>query len=169
MTALYDLAGQYKTLCEKLESLNFEESTVADTIEASGLVDDIANKAQGCELVARQIEVFNPAIDTEIERLTTLKKQREHKAKMLREYVKAQMQVAGIEKIECPIFSISIAKNPPAVEVYEQGLIPAEYMKQPEAPPPEPAPDKKAIAAALKAGKDVQGARLTQSTRLKIN
>lgn len=167
MTSLYDLAGQYKQLAEKLESMNLDETTVLDTIESTGLVDSIAEKAAGCEMIARRFEAFTPAIDAEIERLTALKKQREHKAKCLREYIKAQMEVAGIDKIECPIFSIRIAKNPPAVDVYEIGLVQAEYMRQPETPPP--VPDKKAIAAALKAGKEVQGARLTQSTKLKIN
>lgn len=166
MTALYNLAGQYAQLVQKLEDLNMDEATVADTIEASGLIDDIAAKAQGCELVARHFEALVPAIDAEIDRLAALKKERAAKAVGMRQYVKAQMDAAGITKIECPLFKLSIVNNPTSVDVFEPGLIPAEYMRIP-APLP-PAPDKKAIAAALKDGKDVQGAKLTNSTRLAI-
>ena len=166
MTSLYDLAGQYKALALKLEALNLTEATVADTIESTGLFDSIEQKAAGCEMVARQFEAFLPAIEAEIDRLQSLYKSRAHKANSLREYIKTQMEVMGVEKIECPLFRITIVKNPPAVEVYEPRLIPAEFMRQPEPPPA--APDKKSIAAALKAGHEVQGARLTQSTKLKV-
>jgi hypothetical protein len=50
------------------------------------------------------------------------------------------MEVAGVSKIECPHFLLSIQKNPPSVEVFEPSLVPAEFMKTPEPPPP--APDK---------------------------
>ena len=40
------------------------------------------------------------------------------------------------------------------------------WMVQPEPPPP--APDKKAIASALKCGEDVPGCRLVQGTRVEI-
>jgi hypothetical protein len=59
-----------------------------------------------------------------------------------------------------------VRENPAAVEVYEPGLIPQQFMRQPEPPPP--SPDKTAIKDALKAGKDVPGCRLTQGKRLDI-
>jgi hypothetical protein len=52
------------------------------------------------------------------------------------------------------------------VEVYEPGLIPASFLRQPEPPPP--SPDKKALAEALKRGEDIPGVRLTHGTRLDI-
>lgn len=167
MTALYDLAGQYKRLTEQLADMDMDAQTVADTIEASGLVDDLSTKAQGCELVARSLEAFVPAIDNEIKRLTALKKQRQTKADGLRDYIKMNMEAAGITKIEADLFKLSIAKNPPAVDVFEQDLIPESFMTKPE--PQRPVPDKKAITDALKAGDEVPGARLTQSTRLKVS
>lgn len=167
MTALYDLAGQYKRLADQLADMDMDAQTVADTIEASGIVDDLSAKAQGCELIARSLEAFTPSIDDEIKRLSALKKQRQAKADGLRSYIKTNMEAAGISKIEASLFKLTIANNPPAVDVFEMSLIPDAFMTKPEPPPP--APDKKAIAAALKAGDDVPGARLTQSTRLKVS
>ena len=165
--ALYTLTGQYLQLAEQLADLDLDATTVQDTIEASGIVDDIAQKATGIEMIARSMEMHTPAIDAEIDRLCALKKQRTRKAQGLRDYLKSNMQAAGITKLESPLFKIALQNNPPAVEIYEPGLIPAEFMKTPETPPP--APDKTAIKAALKAGKEVQGARLTAGQRLVVS
>ena len=164
--ALYQLTGQYLELADRLANMDLDAQTVADTIEASGITDEIAVKAQGIELVARTAELHCPAIDTEIERLLALKAQRQRVAAGLREYLKANMEGAGIEKIECPFFKFSIRKNPPAVDLFDPGQLPAEYWYTPKQP--EAKPDKEAIKALLKSGKDVPGARLTQGTKLVI-
>jgi hypothetical protein len=165
--ALYALADQYKQLAERLASMDLDAQTVADTIEASGLTDEIAEKATGIEMVARTLEMHNPAIDAEIERLTALKKHRAKAAAGLREYLKDNMIATGIQKIEAPLFKIRLQNNPPSVDVFEPGLIPLEFMYQP--PQPDAYPDRKAIAAEIKAGKEVPGARLTQGQRLAVS
>ena len=76
------------------------------------------------------------------------------------------MEVAGIQKIECPHFQLAIKKNPPSVDVFEPSIVPAEFMRQPDPPPLQI--DKTAIKDALKAGAEVPGAVLVQGTRLDI-
>jgi hypothetical protein len=166
MTALYAFANEYLALAERLADLDLDSATVADTIDASGLMDSLAEKAQGIEYVARIAESHNPAIDAEIARLQALKAHRVKVAAGLRAYLLENMTRAGIEKIECPLFRISIQKNPPAVEVFDPMSIPAAYMTDPK--PPAPAPDKALIKQAIKDGFEVPGARLSQSTRLAI-
>jgi hypothetical protein len=168
MTALFILTNQYRTLAEKLSEADFDPQTISDTIEASGITDEISVKAQGIEFVARGAEAHNAAIDAEIERLQALKQHRTKTAAGLRKYLLDCMQAMEIERIDCPLFSISIRKNPPAVDLFDTGMLPAEFMVTPEPKPPVAAPDKKAIAAAIKSGKDVPGARLTQTQRLHI-
>ena len=168
MTALYNLTNQYLALAEKLADGDFDAQTIADTIESSGITDELAEKAQGIEYVARGAEAHNLAIDAEIARLQALKAHRVKVAAGLRQYLLDNMLRMEIEKIECPLFSISIRKNPPSVEVFDTINLPAEFMVVPEPKPPIAAPDKKAIAAALKAGREVTGARLVQGVRLNI-
>ena len=67
--ALYQLAGQYQQLLSTLADLDLDAGCVADTLEASGLVDDITDKAVGIEMVARSLEMSVPAIDRELIRL----------------------------------------------------------------------------------------------------
>lgn len=166
LPALYTLTGQYLALAHQLADMDLDATTVADTIEASGLTDDIAQKATGVEMIARSLEMSNPAIDAEIARLTALKTSRCKKAQGLRDYLKRCMVDGGFQKLDSPLFSISLRDNPPAVEIFEPGLIPAEFMKTPATPPP--APDKTAIKAAIKAGIEVPGAKLTQGQRLDV-
>jgi len=168
MTALYALTNQYLALAEKLSDGDFDAATIADTIEASGITDEIAEKAQGLEYVARGAEAHNLAIDAEIARLQALKQHRMKVAAGLRGYLLDNMQRMQIERIDCPMFSISIRKNPPAVEIFDQLSLPAQFMVVPEPKPPVAAPDKKAIAAAIKAGQDVPGAKLVQGVRLNV-
>lgn len=163
---LYEMAAQYRQLADILADGDFDAQTVADSIEASGIVDDIAQKATGIEMIARTLEVHVPALDAEIERLTALKKRRQNAAKALRDYLRVNMQAMQITKLESPLFVIKLQNNPPAVDVFEPGLVPADCMVTPEPPPP--APDKKAIAQLLKKGIDVPGCRLTQSQRLVV-
>lgn len=166
--ALYQLTNQYLELAEKLSEGDFDLQTIADSIEASGITDELAVKAQGIEYVARGAEAYHAVIDAEIARLQALKASRDKVAAGLRAYLKINMERAGIEKIECPLFKISIKHNPPSVEILDQLSLPAEYWRTPEPKPPVAAPDKAKIKAALQAGEDVIGARITQSTRLVI-
>lgn len=166
MTALYNLSAQYADLMHKLDALDLDAQTIADTIEASGLTDDIQNKAQGVEMVARTALQYVPMLEMEIARLKELKDSRERVAKGLRDYLKSCMESAGIEKIECPLFKVAIQKNPPAVDIFDPLSIPSAYMTEPKPIPP--APDKTLIKQAIKDGFEVPGARMTQSTRLAI-
>jgi hypothetical protein len=165
---LYEISTQYRQLAETLADLDLDAATVADTLEASGLTDALPEKAQGCEMVARSAEMYVPAIDAEIARLQALKARRQKIAQGLRDYLKWNMENAGVERIECPLFTLSLKKNPPAVEVLDERQIPAGFWVTPEPKPIEARIDKTAIKNAIKSGQDVPGARLVQHTRLEV-
>ena len=164
MTALYELAQEYRAAAEKLADMDIDEQTLADTLEGMG--GELEMKAQNVILFTRNLESTACAIKEAEGQMAARRKALENRAAGLRRYVLENMQFAGIQKIECPWFKLSIRDNPAAVDIYEPGLIPAEFMKQPEPPPP--APDKTAIKAAINAGTEVPGARLTKGTRLEI-
>lgn len=168
MTALFNLANQYLALAHKLADGDFDAQTIADTIDSTNITDELAVKAQNIEYVARGAEAHNAAIDAEIARLQALKAQRTKVAAGLRQYLLDNMQRCEIERIDCPMFTISIRKNPPSVDIYDPLSLPAQYMVTPEPKPPVAMPDKKAIAADIKAGKTVTGAMLYQGVRLVI-
>lgn len=161
---LFDIAAQYRADCEKLASLDLDEQTFTDTLES--LSGDLDVKVTNIAALARNLEATAAAIKEAKAQMDARQKIVEAKAERLRAYMLNGMQMAGVQRIETPHFALSIKQNPPAVVINEPGLIPAEFMKQPELPPP--APDKRAIGDALKAGREVPGAHLQRGVRLDI-
>jgi hypothetical protein len=98
MSSLFNLSNQYLELAHTLAELDFDASTIADTIEASGIVDNLATKAANIEYVARSAEANHEAIDAEIARLQALKAHRTKIAAGLREYILSNMQRMNIDK-----------------------------------------------------------------------
>ena len=75
------------------------------------------------------------------------------------------MQDLNLEKIQTELGTLTIAKNPVSVEIYDETLIADEYKKEKVTV----SIDKTAIKNAIKNGKDVQGARLVEDkTSLRI-
>lgn len=168
MTALFVITNKYLELAAKLDSLELDQQTIIDAIDASGIEDEFAIKAQGILHIASEAEKYAPMIDMEIERLQALKANRAKIAQGLRDYLLDNMQRSGIKKITCPLFEISIRANPVAVEVLDSTALPQAYWRTPEPRPPVSAPDKALIKADLQAGKEVPGACLAHSVRLVI-
>jgi hypothetical protein len=167
VAALYVLTSQYRQLADQLAEGDFDAATVADTIEASGIVDDINTKAANCTLMAKSLVQYVPTIDAEINRLEALKERAERNSSALMDYVKTCMESSGISKITCPLFELAMVFNPPSVYVIDPLSVPDEYLAEQKPAPPR-APDKKKIGEALKSGKDLGFARLSQSTRLRV-
>ena len=161
---LFDIASEYREQVAVLESLDIDEQTLADTLES--ISGDLTVKSNNIAALCRNMEANASAIKDAEAQMAARRKALENRAKAMRRWLLTGMQVAGVSKIESPYFAITIKKNPPAVEVYEPGLVPAEYMKDP--PPPPPEIDKKLIAQAIKDGHDVPGCRLTQGERVDI-
>jgi hypothetical protein len=166
MTAitLYQIADQFRADAEKLADLDLDMETLKDTLE--GLSGDLEVKAQNVAMFARNLEAAAAQIKEAEAAMSARRKAIEKRAEGLRAYILTSMHVAGVQKIECPYFALSIKKNPPAVEILDPAQVPASFMRQPEPPPP--AIDKKAIAEAIKAGQGVPGARLYSGIRLDI-
>ena len=164
MTSLYDIAAEYRQTADKLADLDLDEQTIADTLE--GMSGALEVKAQNVVMFARNLEATATAIKEAETAMAARRKAIENRAAGLRRYALSAMQVAGVQSIECPYFKLSVRKNPPAVEVFDAAQIPAQFMRTPEPPPP--APDKKAITEAIKAGQEVPGARLVSGERLEV-
>jgi len=162
MTKLYELSTQYQQLANQLSDMDLDAQTVQDTIEASGLVDDFAIKAQNIEMVCRQITKDIPAIEAELKRLKLLKEKRERIASGLHEYLQYHMTQTGITKIEAPLFSISLRTNPPSVEIFDEAQVPEEFLV------PKYSVSKSLLKAAIETGREVPGARIIQNQRIAI-
>lgn len=159
---LYTIADQYLQDIEKLATLDLDDATFADTLES--LQGDMEAKSTNVAAFIGNLEgsakLIRESAKAQIERADAIEK----RAERMRQYLLDNMLRTGITKIECPWFVLSVQKNPAKVVI--DGDVPSEFMRQPEPPPP--APDKKAIGAALKDGLEATWAHLEQSQRLVI-
>lgn len=162
--SLYVIAAEHRQMVERLMDTQDDSQAIADTIEAESYPLEV--KAQNVAYAVRNLEAAAAAIKEAEKQMADRRKSIENRAMHVKEYLKTCMEVAGVKKIDCPHFALTIKNNPASVDVFEPGLVPAEFMRQAEPPPP--APDKKAIKAELDAGKDVPGAKIVQGTRLEI-
>lgn len=161
---LYEISHDYRAAVDKLADLDLPEEVVADTLESMG--GELQVKATSVAAFIRNLEASAAAIKDAEAQMAARRRAIENRAARVKDYLLANMIVAGVQKVESPYFKLAVRDNPPAVEIYEPLMIPAQYMVTPEPPPP--APDKKAIAAALKAGTEVAGCKLTRGVRLEI-
>lgn len=164
MTALYDLTNEFRDAAAKLEDLDLDEQTVADTLE--GMAGELEAKAVSVAAFARNLEATAGSIKAAEADMAARRKALEKRADSLRAYLLRCMEAAGIKKIESPHFALTVKAKPPSVDVFDAEQLPADYMRQIEPPPP--APDKVLIGKALKDGFDVPGARLVTGNRLEV-
>lgn len=115
---------------------------------------------------ANDLEATISSIDAEITRLRALKAQREARAERLRGAIVRYMSETACTELFTDLYTVKLRKNPPAVEITDEAIIPAAYrkvvVKETESI------DKKAIAEAIKNGALVDGATIVTRYRLDV-
>ena len=163
MSALFELASEYREAHERMEATGFDAQTIADTLD--GIAGDLEQKAIAVAKFARNLEAETAAIMDAIADMQSRADANVRKAQGLRKYLMDAMVAAGVRKVYCPHFVVSVRENPASVVIDDALAIPARFMVQPEAPPPRP--DKRAIAEAIKS-EPVPWAHLQKSVRIEI-
>lgn len=161
---LMELTKQRIELQNKLMELNFDDETIVDTLEAEST--GLTQKIEDYGHVIRNMESFANAIKIEETRISERRKSVEKRVENIKDWLLKNMVVCNISKIECPVFTISLHDNPGKVSITDEKLIPDEYLKVPDLPPP--SPDKAAILRDLKSGKEISGCFLEKTKRISI-
>ena len=163
MSNLYCLAAEYRTASDVLHDSDMDEQAILDTLE--GMSGALETKATNLGFVIRNLESMAEQIK-QVE--DTMKKRRQsidNQVKRLKAYLLANLQTAGISKVESPYFVLSVRNNPESVVVDAESQIPPDYMRE---IPATYEPDKNLIAKSLKDGFLVAGAHLTRTQRIEI-
>lgn len=109
MATLYEITDDLMQLQELLESGEYTEEELADTLEA--VQGEFEIKAEAYGKVTRNMQADADALDVEIKRLTERKTTIEHGIKRLKESITNAMRATGQRKIKTPLFGFTIAKN----------------------------------------------------------
>lgn len=163
MAALFELAAEFRTLADKLNDSDLDQETIADTLDgASGdLEDKIINTAKYYRNIEADADKIEEAAKAMLKRANTLRTHSGH----IKTYLQANMERAGLKKVNSPWFVVSIAQSPEAVTVDDETLIPRDYFKE---IPAAFKLDKALVKQAIKDGSDVPGVHLTKGTSLRV-
>lgn len=165
MFEAFELAAQYRQLAELLAERHDDEQVIADTLESiAGPFDE---QLENLAKMVRNIEAADAGVQQTIASLEARHAALQRAADRGRKLILDLMQAAQRERITTALFSLAIRKNPPLVVIDSEAELPPDYLIRREPPPP--LPDKRAIAAALKAGLPVPGAHSEQGVRLEIH
>lgn len=157
---LYEITQEAQYLAVLLET---EELT--PELEEALIInqDQLQAKAVNYAKVIANYQAESDAIDQEIKRLKAMKDSREKKIELLKESVKKAMLLSGIEKVESPLFKLSVRRSE-AVEVDLVESLPNAFLNVKNVV----TADKVAIKEAIKRGENVIGARLVENFNLQI-
>lgn len=164
MPNLFELTNERLALQNKLQELDFDTQTIVDTLEGDST--ELQTKIENYGFVIRNMESFVESVKGEKQRLAEREEVYQARLDRIKEWLFKNMVACNFTKVECPAFTLSVQNNPPSVVIDAAGQIPGEFYVYPAAP--EPYPDKKAIAKAIKDGAIVNGAHLEQTQRLVI-
>lgn len=157
---LYEIADEYRLALSELTDL--EDEAVVDTLDA--LKGELEVKTMNIIQYTCEMDATIQAMKAAEANMATRRKSLENKKKRIQDYVKTVMESSDVTKIETPEMVISIVSNPPKVDVELEEIIPEEYFKEERVLKL----DKAALKKALKDDPDIMGAKLVQTTRLKI-
>lgn len=158
---LHEIAIQYRKEADLLANMDLDEQTLLDTLEGAAWPLEV--KAQNAVAVLENLAATAEAMANHIKAVQERKRAVESRVKFLKRHILVGMDLAGVGKIECPAFRITVTSNPASVDVFEPDLVPLEYTITPK-----PEPNKTAIKEALQQGIDVPGARLVYGQSLRI-
>lgn len=155
MSHLYELTGQYKDLTALMDGAD-EDMAIAVRDTMGAIEAEFNDKALAVSRVILNMDSDIEQVDAEIERLQERKRLINNRSTQIKNYLRENMEAAGITKIACPLFTITLAKGRESVVVDDEKSLDDDLMRVST----KIEPDKKAIAARIKSGQEVKGARL---------
>tara|TARA_R100000951_G_scaffold64197_1_gene54270 strand:+ start:177 stop:671 length:495 start_codon:yes stop_codon:yes gene_type:complete len=157
MTNLYKITEQHRELQKLADDEELPAEAIADTFQA--IEGEFNDKAVSVVHVIKNMDSDVAAVEAEIKRLGERKKALSNRQESIREYLRSNMEASGITKIECPLFSITLAKGRDIAFIDDEEKLPDDLVSVSVVQKP----DKNEILKRLKAGDNVPGARIEKS------
>jgi len=164
---LYELTADYQSAVEKIENEIEEQGTISDeTLNAlDSIQGSLAQKADNC---AKAISIWKSelsAVDTELKRLQDLKARIQRQIDNLKNYVVANMQVAGMTAIKGDLFKLRLQDSPMKIEYDDIEKVDPSWVKEKVT---KYIPKKKLLDYIKQTGDVPRGITITQNKHLRI-
>jgi len=154
---LYELAEAFQRLTD-MEDEAFE-------VALGQLSGEISDKVENVAKVVRTLEAEANVYKQEIDHLLNAAQARLNRTTALKQYLLANMEAVGIDKVKGALFTVSVLDSPPSCQILDEEAVPLEYKERIESWKI----DRKGLIAAWKAGGDIPpGAVITQGRHIRI-
>lgn len=121
----------YDIRCKFVELMNNEELTEEQVQElGTELVKELQSKSSNIIAYIVDSESLLERIKAEEKRLADMRKNGEAKLEKFKEYVKNNMEVLELQKIQTELGTLSIGKNPISVEITQEDEVPTEFKQE---------------------------------------
>ncbi|MCL2392929.1 MAG: siphovirus Gp157 family protein [Oscillospiraceae bacterium] len=163
MSTLYELSNEFKYVYDMLSQGEIDDNAFNDTLEGINFKDRFEEKADGYAKIIAMVKADAAAADAESKRLSERKKAFENNAERMRRRLFEAMKMTGNLKFKTALFSFSVSKSPPSIQIDDGAKIPKKYYvsKAPEI-------SKSLLKEAIASGAKIKGVSLVQSEKLTI-
>jgi hypothetical protein len=161
---LYEISHDYLQALDAFTDPEAEIPLEAALDTLDGIEGQLQDKAVSVAKFMQNLDVTAKAIKEAEQQMSRRRKAIEKRSRWIRDYLKHNMEAAGMTKIESPWFSLAVQKNPEAVEIHDETSVPDDFKSEVVSVKI----DKAAIKQAIRGGGEVPGTRLIQGTRLAI-
>jgi thioesterase domain-containing protein len=124
---LYEINTKYLALLDAIANDEIPEEAIADTLEA--VQAEFNDKAEAIGLYIKNLSAEAEAIKAEVDALLERLRAKNNKVESLKNYLLSAMQASGKAKIETARIRLSVANNPPSVDIEDEGLF-ADWAKE---------------------------------------
>lgn len=161
MSTLYQLTDQWVQVTDLLQSGEYDEQTLKDTLEAIQV--SLEEKVDGYAAVIKNFDAENVAIDIEIKRLQERKRINTNAITRLKENLLYSLEQTGQKKIKTALNTATIRNNAPSLEISDDSKIPKEfYIDQ------EPKLDKRELLNYVKDTGEFEGVSIKRTQSLVV-
>lgn len=160
--SLYHIAAEYQQILLNLVDEETGEINEAAMCRLNDLSVPLQDKCINTVRYMKGLEAEYKAIEAERKAMQSREQAFAKQIKNIKGFLLENMERTEISEISCPQFVIKLQKNPPAVDAYDERVIPDKYKKV------HITFDVAQIKEDLKAGIAVPGARLVQGNSVRI-
>lgn len=159
--SLYDLTGEWLAMRDQLTDAGFDETTIADTLDAES--GDYDQKVAHVAMVIEDLDALADGKKALAAKFTEQAAMLARRADSLKAYLKRSLATTGRTDIPHELIRVKLyIGRDKSVDITDEDAIPVEYMKTKT----ETYPDKTALKAALSNGATIEGAALVKKDRL---
>jgi hypothetical protein len=160
---LYDTTAELTALLDQMAEMD-EDPTPEAEAAIQATVEQHVRKVDRFAQYLAHLDSQTALADAEIKRLQARRKAMENAQKRLKDYALRVMDEHGFERLDGETATLRVQANPPALSIWNESAIPAEFLTLKQ----ETLVDKVALKAALRAGREIPGCELTQGRTVRI-